>query len=281
MKKDEPTGNEAKKPYALGLVLSGGGVRGVAHVGVLRALMEHDVFPDCIAGVSAGAIVGALYAAGHSEREMIGFFQTINPVNLAHFAFAKPGFLDTQKLIPLFDQYFPDNSFEELKRKLLVVATDILSGQPVTFASGELIRPVLASSSVPIVYSPTEINGRWFCDGGIADNFPAHLLTGCCDRILGVHVGPLRSVEIAELGTSMSVLERALDIGMFLQARAKFSLCDLVIQPPGLDGFGMFDKKRVKDIEATGYAAAMARMPEILAMVGEGRKKAEKLRAEG
>lgn len=240
----------------------------MAHIGVLRALQEHGIEPQCVAGVSAGAIVGALYAAGYSPREMLRFFQTVEPLNLTHFAFAKPGFMDTAKLIARFAPFFPENSFAALPRKLTVLATDILSGQPVIFDSGELIRPVLASASVPMIYSPMEINGRWYSDGGIADNFPAQLLVGSCERLLGVNVSPLRPVTIGQLGSALSVLERALAIGMFLQARTKFSLCDLVIQPEGLDEFGMFATRQLASIEATGYEAAMARMPEILAVVG-------------
>lgn len=249
--------------YPLGIVLSGGGVRGVAHIGVLRALMEHGIHPDFVAAVSAGAIVGALYAAGHSARDMLRFFQETHPLRFTHFAFAKPGFMDTQKLVPFFGEYFPGNSFAALKKKLRVLATDILNGQPVVFDEGELILPLLASSSVPMVYSPTEINGRWYSDGGIADNFPAGLLRGRCDRILGVYVSPLQIVEIAELSTSLSVLERAMDVGMFLQSQAKFPLCDLVIQPQGLDGFGLFDTRHLRDIEAIGYETAMAQMADI------------------
>lgn len=70
---------EGKKPCPTGIVLSGGGVRGVAHIGVLRALLDHGIAPQCVAGVSAGALVGALYAAGHSPREMLRFFQTVEP----------------------------------------------------------------------------------------------------------------------------------------------------------------------------------------------------------
>ena len=144
-----------------------------------------------------------------------------------------------------------------------MLATDILDGRPVVFDEVELILPQLASSSVPMVYPPTEINGRWFSDVGIADNFPAGLLKGCSDRILGVYVSPLQALEITALGTSLSILERAMDVGMLLQSRAKFPLCDLVIQPQGLDGFGLFDTRHLRDIEMIGYEAAMAQMKEI------------------
>lgn len=255
------------KEFSLGMVLSGGGARGMAHIGVLRALMEHGIHPDCIAGASAGATVGALYAAGHSARAMLEFFQLTRFFRIANVAFAKPGILDTAKLIPSFLQYFPDNSFETLNKKLLILATDILSGEPVVFESGPLIPSVLASSSVPLVFSPTEINGRWYCDGGVADNFPVNLIRDRCRVVLGVHVSPLRGCQITELGTSLSVLQRAMEIGMFHRAQAKFSLCDVMIRPPKLIGFGLFDMNHLAEIEAIGYEAAIEQMGTIERLV--------------
>jgi NTE family protein len=255
------------KQYPLGLVLSGGGARGVAHVGVLRALMERGIHPDCIAGASAGATVGALYAAGYSARAMLEFFQSTRIFRLANVSFGKPGILDPTKLIPSFRQYFPADSFEALQKKLRILATDIISGDPVVFDSGPLITPLLASSSVPLVCSPTEIDGRWCCDGGVADNFPVSLIRESCRVLLGVHVSPLRTCTIAELGTSLSVLERAMEIGMFLRAREKFSRCDLMIRPPALGGFGLFDVNHLTAIEAIGYEAAVAQMQQIERLV--------------
>lgn len=254
--------------HSLGIVLSGGGSRGIAHIGALRALRENGIEPDCIAGVSAGAVVGALYAAGHSPAKMMEFFEAVDPYRLNNVSFAKPGILDTQKLVPEFRRYFPVDSFEGLPRRLRILATDLFSGERTIFESGPLILPVLASSSVPMVFSPTEINGRWYSDGGIIDNFPVELVTGCCETVLGVHVSPLREMAHTELTTSLSVLERAMEVGMFAKALDKFEQCDLVIQPMDLTRFGMFDTKHYTDIESAGYAATQARMTEIKQALG-------------
>lgn len=266
-----PTSAPPAAPGGLGLVLSGGGARGVVHIGVLRALLEAGIQPDCVAGTSAGAIVGALYAAGHSPAKMLEFFETIRPIHPSYFAFKQSGFLDTRKLEPHFRRYWPDDSFAALRRRLFVVATDLLHARPVVFDSGELIRPLLASAAVPFVYAPTEIAGTWYCDGGVADNFPARLLTGLCAPILGVHASPLSSVARPALGSALAVAERALEIGMFLHAQSQFALCDLVLRPPATNGFTLFDTKHVRAIEALGYEAAQAAMPEIQAL---GRRRA-------
>lgn len=254
LKASERPDAESAPRHALGLVLSGGGSRGIAHIGVLRALLERGIEPDCIAGVSSGAIVGALYAAGHSPAKMFEFFRRTDPFRFANVAgLSKPGIWDTMKYVPAFRRYFPDDSFGKLKRKLRILATDLLRGEGVVFEQGPLILPVLASSSVPMVFSPTEINGRWYGDGGIIDNFPVRLLLGRCERIIGVHVSPLRDVRAVELGNSLSVLERSLEIGMYARAQEDFSRCDLVIRPRDMLRFGMFETKRLAEIEAAGY----------------------------
>ncbi len=251
------------KQFNVGLVLSGGGTRGVAHIGVLRALLENGIAPDCVAGSSAGAIVGALYAAGYSPAEMLEFFETKNPFHLSKVAIAKPGILDSAKVVADFEEYFPENSFEALQKKLRVVATDLIAGVAVTFDSGALIPAVLASSSVPMLFTPMNIDGGVFADGGIVSNFPSELIAGICEALLGVHVGPIRKCEPAEVSSSLGVLKRALEVGMFHSSRAKFDACDVVIQPKDLFRYGFFGIKYLREIEAAGYAAALEQMPAI------------------
>jgi NTE family protein len=247
----------------IGIVLSGGGARGIAHIGVLRALGERGILPDCVAGTSAGAIVGALYAAGYSPAEMLEFFVSKNPFRLSKVAIAKPGIIDTGKVVADFEEYFPENSFEALGRELRVVATDLTRGEPVEFHSGPLISAVLASSSFPLMFTPMEVGDRVLADGGIVNGFPADLLEGRCRVLLGVHASPIEQLERSDLGSSLAVLKRALDVGMFRASQAKFAKCDVVIRPPNLSRFGVFDTKHLDDIETAGYDAAVAQMPVI------------------
>jgi len=265
-------GGLGTKRHTLGIVLSGGGSRGIAHIGVLRALGEQGIHPHCIAGTSTGAIVGALYAAGYSPARMLEFFRSESPFRLSKLSLSKPGIIDTAKVVASFEKYLPENSFEALLRPLFITCTDIILGQRVVFDSGLLIPAVLASSSMPMVFTPTEIDGRWFSDGGIVDNFPVEPLEGRCDVILGVYASPLRAVHQADLTTSIAVLQRALEVGMFLAAAPKFERCDVVICPRSLSQYGTFDTKHLEEIEAIGYAAALERMESIVAAVAAPRE---------
>jgi NTE family protein len=251
----------------VGIVLSGGGSRGIAQIGVLRALGEVEIFPDCVAGASAGAIVGALYAAGYSPAEMLEFFIKKNPFRLSKVAIAKPGIIDTGKVVGDFEEYFPENSFEALGRELRVVATDLTRGEPVEFHSGALIPAVLASSSVPLMFTPMEVGGRVFADGGIVSSFPVELLEGRCRVLLGVHASPLLELTPSDLHSSLTLLKRALDVGMFQASQRKFEKCDLVICPADLGRFGIFDTKHMVAIEEAGYEAAVEHMPAIREVV--------------
>jgi NTE family protein len=253
--------------YRVGLVLSGGGSRGIAHVGVLRALAEHGIEPDVVSGTSSGAIVGALYAAGYSWDDMVEFFLSKSPFRLSKIAFGRPGLLDTEKIVPDFLEYFPDDSFEALGKRLFVTATDLVAARLEVFTSGPLVRAVIASCSVPMVFTPTRVGDHLFVDGGVIDNFPVSPLLGLCDVILGVHASPLSTLAEGRLLSSLAISQRAYEIGMFYSSKRKFHQCGVTLCPQGLEQFGLNDVKRRQEIHDVGYRAALERMPEILRLV--------------
>jgi NTE family protein len=265
----------AAPTHRLGIVLSGGGTRGLAHVGVLRALDEHGIRPDCIAGASAGAIVGALYAAGYSPPEMVDFFADKNPFRVRKLAFGKPGIIDADKVVSDFEETFPDNTFEALQKTLRIVATDMLRGEAVVFDSGPLIPAILASSAVPLVFTPVEVDGGWYADGGIVNNFPVELLEGLCHARIGVHVSPLKHIERSDLTRSVAIALRAFEVGAFARSSAKFDLCDVVINPAELADIGAFDTKRFDEVEQIGYDSAKASMEAIEAVLASSRETGE------
>lgn len=249
--------------HEIGIALSGGGVRGIAHVGVLHALKEHGIEPDCVAGNSSGAIVGALYAAGYSSEEMLEFFKVKSPFRLSKIALRKPGFIDTGKSIADFREYFPEDSFEALSRKLFVTATDLVNARLEMFTSGPLIAAILASSSMPMVFTPTEIEGRWFSDGGILNNFPVEPLKVLCDAIIGVYASPLRTTHQSDLKSFLSVSYRAFEVGMFFNSRRKFHDCDVLLCPERLAGHGPFGTKALQEIFDIGYEDTISRIDSI------------------
>lgn len=256
--------------HHIGIVLSGGGSRGIAHIGVLQALSEHGIVPEAVSGASAGAIVGALYAAGHSWETMLDFFLEKSPFRLSKVVFPGRGVLDTEKMVSDFLEHFPKDSFEALGKRLFVTATDLVTARREVFASGPLIRAVLASCSVPMVFTPTRVGERLFADGGVIDNFPVDPLLGLCDVVLGVHVSPMTSVDQSQLQSPFAVSQRAYEIAMYYGSKRKFHQCDLVICPPGLERFGLNDVKRRVEIFELGRREALARMPEIKRLIERG-----------
>lgn len=247
----------------LGLVLSGGGARGIAHIGVVQALRERGLVPDLIAGSSSGAIVGALTAGGHSTETMLDFFETRSPFRLQMVTMRKAGIIDTGKVLASFREYFPEDSFEALETRLFLTATDIANARLTIFESGPLIPAILASCSMPMVFTPTEIDGRWYVDGGVVNNFPVEPLRGRCDVLVGHYSSPLRVMRKPDLDGVIAVSNRALEVAMYFSSKVKFHECDVMLCPPELSHFGLFDAKNHGEIFEIGYRAAQASLDRI------------------
>ncbi len=248
----------------IGLVLSGGGVRGVAHIGVLKVLEEEDIEITHVSGTSAGSIVGSLYAADYSPEEILEFFEKSEVFSISNYALFKPGIIDTGKLVKLFEKFFPEDSFEALAKQLFVVATDLEKAKSKVFDSGELIRTVLASSAFPMMFSPVTIDDVLYADGGIMNNFPIEPLQDKCDKIIGVYVNPLNSIDKEELSSSLAIAERSYHLSIGSASVQKFDQIDLVICPSELAKFDTFNVKQIKKIYQIGYDAAKKQREEII-----------------
>ncbi len=196
----------------IGLVLSGGGARGAAHVGVLKAIEEYGISPSHISGTSIGAIVGAMYAEGVHWSEILNFLKETSIFNTRRFAFNKPGFLDTEKFYNDLKVYFPIDNFNALEKTMFITATNVLTGNLKIFSKGELIMPIIASASFPGIFTPTEVDGSYYIDGGVLNNFPVEPLKTPCDRIIGVFINEMNDISIEDLKHSYSVVDRAVKI---------------------------------------------------------------------
>lgn len=255
-----------KKPDAdkTGLVLSGGGVRGMAHIGVLKALQEHGLVPKWVSGTSVGALVGALYAQGKGAEEMLAFFKETPLFRYNFFSFNKPGLMDTEKYIEIFKTFWPDNSFESLGKTLYVVATNLLEGQEEVFSKGELIRPLLASAALPPIFSPVNIGGQLYADGGIMNNFPLEPLEKKVDFIIGSNVSVVKKLSSRELRSSYQLTNRTTALMIYAINREKIGRCDLVFEALELEKIGVLDKKGIERAFNIGYDHASRKLDSTL-----------------
>ncbi|MEO1449335.1 MAG: patatin-like phospholipase family protein [Bacteroidota bacterium] len=252
----------------LGIVLSGGGARGAAHIGALLALEEHNIFPHFVAGTSAGSIVGAMYAHGVRNMEMLRFWEKNNPFTFSNFSFGKPGLIDTDKveesLIPLLPFLF-----KQLRRPFYVPATDIVTGKLKIFEEGPLIRAVLASSSFPMVFTPTMVQGHLYLDGGILSNFPVELIRDKVKVLIGINISPLRDMNGVQLDSMFDIAQRAFELSTNNTSQQKLSACDIYLCPPELSQFATFDTDPVERLFEIGYEAMNTQIPALKVLLEE------------
>lgn len=248
----------------IGLVLSGGGVRAIAHIGFIQMLLENNIIPTKVSGTSAGALVSALYAAGYSPKGMLSFFEQTPLLKLSLYALNKPGIMDSDKYALFFEKFFPENSFESLKFPLTVAATNLIEGKLDFFNSGELIKPLIASSALPPIFSPIEVNGKLYSDGGVLNNFPVEPLLKC-DKIIGSFVNPITTIDKSEINTSLKLMYRVYHIGLDSSNLKKFDLCNYVFTPTKLNEIGVLDSNAIQKAYYLGYHLAKKEEKSIIA----------------
>lgn len=249
---------------SIGVVLSGGGIRGMAHIGLIKAMQEHGLDAKVVAGSSVGALVGALYANGNSVEDMLQFFKDTPLFQYNFFSISKPGFINTERYFNIFKGYFPKDSFESLEKPLYVVATDLLRGKEKVFAKGELIKPLLASAALTPVFSPVEINKTLYADGGVMNNFPKEYVDGKADFIIGSNVSIAGEVQKKDLKNSLQLAGRVTGLMIYASSHQKLKECDLFIEPKELEKIGVLDKKGIQKAFIIGYDHASRMLESVL-----------------
>jgi NTE family protein len=263
-----------KKPFKIGIALSGGGAKGVAHIGVIKALQEANIVPEVIAGTSAGSIVGALYAAGCSTEDMISFVKDGNFFKIFRvIGLPGAGVIKLTVLTDRLREFIAEDSFEALEKKLYVCTTNLNLGRAVFFDSGSLFDVVMASCAVPWIFKPVEINGHIHADGGMMNNLPSEVIRPLCDVLIGSNVKPKIIINNnQELNTFYGITTRLMDLGLWANTKAGVKICDVYIAPPKIHEYSSFLVRRVDEMVEIGYEATMQQLPklrQVLARVGE------------
>lgn len=249
-------GTEDNSPcYELGLALSGGGARGVAHAGALQAFEEAGVKPDIIAGVSAGSIAAVLYAAGVKPREMLEMFEKAKFSDFARISGRKDGLFVLDRFVKfLMPKVAPYNNIEELPLPVVIAATDFIHGTPVVFDKGDIGTHVKASCSIPIVFPPVVIDGTPYVDGGLVHNLPAWTLRDKCRRVIGINCSPIVSEQLD--GGMIDIAMRTFNLLAKGNMAEDMAMCDISIELRDIAHYKVFNLKDVRNVYISGYRTA-------------------------
>ncbi len=235
----------------VGLVLSGGGARGIAHLGAIQALEEAGVQFDMVSGTSAGALLGALYCYGYSPKEILQRIQKTNFYGFLRPALNWKGLINIEKASDEIKKHIPEDNFSALKKPLYVTATQVNKGKAKVFSKGQLIKPLLASSSIPVLFNPVTIRNKQYVDGGITDNLPIKPLKNKCDKVIAMHCNPIEKDYKVE--SWRDLMERSLLIAITINSHRAKNKCDVFIEPPGVADFRVLDIKSAPQIYEVGY----------------------------
>jgi NTE family protein len=250
-------------PIRIGLALGGGAVRGAAHIGVLDVLDRAGLEPAIITGTSAGALVGALYAAGTSPSDIGKLAQTLRWARLIRPARTRQALFDSRRLAVVLDGALGARDFDALSRPFAAVACELTTGRRVVLRDGPVATAVLASTAIPGVFPPVERDGRLLVDGSVVDMVPAGLARELgADIVVAVDVsGPLprrRPTTLLHILVAISILQPGGSERLAEEA-------DLVLSP-AVDEYAFWELSRMAEFEEAGRVAAEQALPLLSAL---------------
>lgn len=248
----------SEKKFKTGLVLSGGGARGFAHIGVLKALNESGIFPEIISGTSAGALIGVLYADGYSPSEILQMMNSNSRLHYIRPTVPREGLLQISGIERILRDNLRALKFEELKIPLIVTATDLNNGIIEYFSRGDLLNPVLASASIPVLFKPIIINNIHYVDGGVLDNLPIKPIENDCNFLIGSYVNPTGYEETVT--SLVQIAERTFMLSMSREVIDKSLKFDLFIAPIELKNYKILDPEKAVEVFEIGYKATKEKL---------------------
>ncbi|HEY3369737.1 MAG TPA: patatin-like phospholipase family protein [Prolixibacteraceae bacterium] len=260
--------------YNFGISLSGGGARGILHIGVLEALLKQGLRPEIVSGTSIGAIVGVLYAAGVEPMQILEIVKSGKMYKMIKWKVPSSGLLDLNKVLSVLQKYIPEDDFAALKMPFCCSVTNLNSGHSETKSSGKLFQWVLASASIPLIFEPQIIDGNTYVDGGLLNNLPAQCIRDQCRFLLGVNVnhnGPEENISGFK-----AIAERTFRLVMAKNVHESFAICDFVINPPQTRLFSIFDFGRANEIFRIGFEETERRMAELYEIIAHRNLQLEK-----
>ncbi|EGL83204.1 Patatin [Caldalkalibacillus thermarum TA2.A1] len=246
----------------IGLALGAGGARGLAHIGVLQKLEEHGIPVHCIAGSSIGALVGSLYAVGHSPEQMKKFISLFPQKYWLDYTVPKMGFITGDKVKEIVRLLTKNKQIEEAEKPLAIVATQLEKGERAVFREGPIAEAVRASVSIPGIFVPAVINGELYVDGGVVDRVPVSVLKEMeADLIVAVDVSysgessyPIKSI-FDVIAQTIDIMEREI---------LKYRMLDVdVLIRPNVKAYSTTMFYKAEEIIHEGIRSAEEAIPKI------------------
>ena len=246
----------------IGLALGGGAAKGVAHIGVLKALEDAEIEVDYIAGTSVGAMIAALYAFKVDVETIGSLARRLTMSKVTSFKLNKTGFFSTESLRELMLEYVGDVAIEDAAIPLSIVATDINSGEEIVLTSGSVVDAVCASAAIPGIYIPVEINGRTLVDGGLVQNVPIEALqTAGAGVTIASHLNSVSHYQ--EISHVLDVMRNAFEIAVSQHTQDQLKEADLLISMD-LSDFSLRDNtERYDELFNIGHQAATVQLTKL------------------
>ncbi|WP_418697399.1 patatin-like phospholipase family protein [Bacteroides sp.] len=248
------TSSRLTKKYPIGFALSGGFIKGFAHLGVMQALLEHDIKPSILAGVSAGALAGVFYADGNEPHQVLDYFAGHKFQDLTKLVIPKVGLFELGEFIDFLRSNLKAKRMEELQIPLIITATDLDHGRLVHFHKGDLAERVAASCCMPVLFAPVKIEETHYVDGGLLMNLPVSTIRRICEKVVAVNVSPLMATKY-----KMNIVSIALRSYNFMFRSNSFperEKADLLVEPYNLEGYSNTELERAEEIFMQGYNTA-------------------------
>lgn len=249
-----------KRFREVSLVLSGGAAKGIAHIGVLKALEELGIKVNRLSGTSAGAIVAVFYSYGYSPEEMLEILEEINWLKLFKFKPPRIGLIGWEKAQNFLKEYIPVNRLEELRKPTTLCTVDLYSGRPLYFSKGDLVPILFGSCAIPGIFEPIRYGDYLLVDGGIMNNLPVEPCEEFDEPIVCVDVLPI--TQERKVRNLFEVLVRSFFLAVRSNSERRRKHCDLVITPE-LGDFSPLDVKKAKEIFMRGYKDTLRVFKEI------------------
>lgn len=242
------------KKKKVGLALGGGAVLGAAHIGVLKALEEQEIAITHIAGTSIGSLVAALFAFNKTADEIREIALELKWMNISDVSISKFALLSNEKLGEIITEQIGEQNIEDADIPLAIISTNISTGEKVVLDKGPVSKAVMASSCIPGLFEPVEIEGDLLVDGGIVENVPINSVKDLgADYILGVDLNARSGNEKPE--NILDVLINSFHFTLRAAAKLQKEEADLMIHPD-LSSFNYTDTDQVKDLIEQGYKEA-------------------------